>query len=176
MERTTPRFQLAPRPSRTLARLLLALHGAAAAAVFLLPWPVWAMLPLLLPVAASCRGAFQYHILRSSRMSPLGFGFDGEGWFVVVPAGRLDAELQGESVCLPAFTLLRFRCGREVATFILLPDSARGEELRQLRARLKVHAQALLPPAPETALAALGRLGRAAWQWLGVQRVRYFGG
>lgn len=147
MERQTPRFKLTPRPSFQLACLVVGLHALALLSLALLPWPWWLRLPLALLVGLSSHSALRCHVRNTSRRSVLGFGCDGEQWFVHTPVGRLKAVLQEDSVCLPAIIVLRFQTSRGVLSSILLPDSAPAAELRRLRVLLRVRARQLLPPA-----------------------------
>lgn len=132
------KFQL--HPSRYLAVVLLAAHGAAYAALLPLTLPVWAKAALA-PVLLF---SLVYHLRRDAWLSApsatVALLLQGDQ---IVLTTRAGAELAGtvsrNSLVMPVLTVLNIlpQGARFARSVIILPDSLDAESFRQLRVGLK---------------------------------------
>lgn len=128
---------LALRPSRCLANLLLASHAAFLGGVFFLSWPIALRLALAVVLLASLRyqlkahdGATAMNSLRLGQGGGLECGFENGRW---VPAKVL-----ARTTVLPWLVVLRLElAGQGRRSAVVLPDSLPAQDFRRLRVWLR---------------------------------------
>lgn len=128
------------RSSYYLAILFLIIHGGAIAFLCFLPWPWWTRLLLTLACLMSLIILFCQHILLNNPHSIIGFWQKSGCWQLKDNRGEIKQfTLAEDSICTRYFILLNFRLLTKKKTkisLIILPDSLRPNEFRQLRRQL----------------------------------------
>jgi hypothetical protein len=135
-KRSAPGLTLELKPSRWLLAWVLGTHALAIIAVWLAPFPLTVQAPLTLALCALAMWTYRRDPAR--RFQRLHWFADGGAELtsrlgVVTPLDLISAP-----VSLPVLTTLELRRdGRVIERFALFADSARGDDLRALRVRLK---------------------------------------
>jgi toxin CptA len=128
------------RPSRYLAALLFAAHGATLAVLFLLPLPLWTIAALAMLILFS----MAYHVWRDAWLaapsSAVALKLEDEHAVLTTRAGRqVEGTVLGDSFVTPYLTVLNVLPdgARMARSIVILPDSLDAESFRQLRVWLK---------------------------------------
>lgn len=127
-------------PSRYLAVLLGVAHGAALAAVAVLPLAVAVQLALAALLLGNLACQLRRSVWLSAPAAVLAFRFEGDQVLLDTRAGvQLSATLLGNSLATPFLTILNVlpQGGRTARSMLILPDSLEAESLRQLRVYLR---------------------------------------
>jgi len=128
---------LAPKPSRSLAAFLLAIHILALLAAWVNPLAVWLKLPLSLCILISLWLAFK-HRANGPEIKGLQLKPDNSWVLHLAQGGEVEARLLGSSIANPWFVLLHFRT-EKIRYSVLIPrDSLPPEDFRKLRVALRV--------------------------------------
>ena len=139
--RYAPPLVLERRPSRRLAALLLAIHGAGLLALVLpMDVPVWGRLVLGGAILLSGREALRREawLTSSGALVRLGWSQSEHWWLETRDGVRLPARLREDSLVLPSLLILRFDLGRHRVRSAVVPsDGAEADALRRLRVRLR---------------------------------------
>ncbi|MDR2614086.1 MAG: hypothetical protein LBC91_01995 [Candidatus Accumulibacter sp.] len=120
------------RRSSLLAGALCLMHGAAACAVLVLPWPLPARLALLIALAASLA-----HSLRPPRFLALRLHRDGLIECVLPDETCLPARPLPDTAVFSWLVVLRLEAEDQTISLPLLPDHLSREEFRLLRLWLR---------------------------------------
>ena len=145
VDELSTRLEFRPRPSRILARFLLAVHAAAAIAVVYCVPDHFGIAALLVFVGISYYWNYRRHILMTAGRSPRRVICEQDrSWYLQDRAGEVrEAELMPSSYLHPKLVVLNFRLtksGRR-RNLVLCSDSLDVRSLRQLRQHLRVAAQ-----------------------------------
>jgi len=127
-------------PSRYLAIMLIAAHGATLAALFPLDFPIWAKTALAILVLLN----LGYHLRREAWLSApsaiLALTLEGDRVVLTTRDGeQLTGQILRDSLVTPYLTVLNVlpQGARMARSVIILPDSLDTESFRQLRVWLK---------------------------------------
>lgn len=127
-------------PSRYLAAVLVAAHGAALALLFPLVLPLWAKAALAMVIIFS----LVYHLRRdawlSSKISAMTLILEKESIVLELRGGdQLAGQVLRDSLVTPYITVLNIlpQGARLAHSVVILPDSLDAESFRQLRVWLK---------------------------------------
>ena len=127
-------------PSRYLATMLIAAHGATLAALFSLNFPIWAKTALAILVLLN----LGYHLRREAWLSApsacVALMLEGDRVVLTTRGGeQLTGQILRDSLVTPYLTVLNVlpQGARMARSVIVLPDSLDTESFRQLRVWLK---------------------------------------
>ena len=133
-----------PKPSHYLAILLLIIHGGAIACLWVVPWPWWTKLLLVVAALVSFMTLFRQHVLLNTPQSIIEFWQQQGGhWQIKDNLSEIKtAKLADNSICTRYFVLLNFNClnKRQPASNIsvlVLSDSLNDHDFRRLRRQLQ---------------------------------------
>lgn len=132
------------KPSYYLAILLLIIHGGAIACLWIVPWPWWAKLLLVVAALVSFMTLFRQHVLLNNPRSVIEFWQQKGGlWqFKDNLAEIKTAKLADNSICTRYFVLLNFYCfnkqqPKSNISVLVLSDSLNDHDFRRLRRQLR---------------------------------------
>jgi hypothetical protein len=126
-----------------LAILLLIIHGGAIACLWLLPWPWWTKLLLVLASLMSFITLFRQHVLLSNPRSVVEFWQQNSGcWQLRNNLAEVKTvKLADNSICTRYFVLLNFNCLAKSPdariSILVLSDSLSEQDFRHLRRQLR---------------------------------------
>jgi toxin CptA len=138
--RDRPPITIRPAPSWRQAVMLTALHGVSLAVLIPLPLPVALRVVLAVLVGASLLYVIWARVLCLAPWSIAEVSWLASGWRVrTVAGGTFDARLAPSSYVGQHLVILNLRIGRlRQRSLVLTPDSVDADQLRRLRARLRL--------------------------------------
>jgi toxin CptA len=138
--RQRPPMAIRPVASRRLLGYVLLVHGSALAVVAVLPAHWAPRLALGLLVMASLVYGVWAQVLRRAPWSVVEAVWNDSGWTLSTRAGRSEqARLLPSSYVGVGLVILNLRCGRfRRRSLVLASDSVDADQLRRLRARLRI--------------------------------------
>lgn len=132
------------KPSYYLAILLLIIHGGAIACLWVVPWPWWTKLLLVLAALVSFMTLFRQHVLLNNPRSVIEFWQQNGGhWQLKDNLAEIKtAKLADNSICTRYFVLLNFNCFNKQqpashVSVLVLSDSLNDHDFRRLRRQLQ---------------------------------------
>ena len=134
LKKSVPALQIRLRPSHKLLAFILVTHGGALLLLFFTPVDLW--LHLLLAAAVLSSLYYNWHQHHPGYQA-LYWDSDDQWWLTGQNGDELVAELLPLAYVHPLILVLRFQVQGRARSLVLLPDSADGDLLRQLRVRLK---------------------------------------
>lgn len=139
-QRQQPPLTIRPAASRRLLLYLLIVHVSALVVLAMLPvhWAPRLLLGLL--VAASLVYSVWAQVLHRAPWSIVEAVWSDTGWTLTTRGGRTDqARLSSSSYVGVGLVILNLRCGRlRRGSLVLVSDSVDADQLRRLRARLRI--------------------------------------
>lgn len=128
------------RPSRYLAAVLVAAHGAALAVLVPLILPVWAKAALSIVILFSLAYHLHRDALLSSKIAVMALMLEEEQAVLTLRGGdQLIGQVLRDSLVTPYITVLNVlpQGARLARSVVILPDSLDAESFRRLRVWLK---------------------------------------
>lgn len=127
------------RPSPRLAAYVVSIHGIAAAGILATPLAHYAVLGILVLLAASLTcGLCRVLLLSPRAVSALTYDRDGTWSLELVDGAELTVELRPGALIHPRFMVLSFRGPRRGLSLALIDDNADRDQVRRLRVRLRL--------------------------------------
>ena len=127
-------------PSLYLATALVAMHGAALAALLSLAWPFWTRVALVVLLLASLLHYLWRNAWLSAPSSVVTLLLDGDRMVLTSRSGeQVAGKVMPDSLITPLLTVLNVlpQDAYLARSVIILPDSLDAESFRQLRVCLK---------------------------------------
>ena len=137
-------LRLQPGRSRLLAVFLLTIHVLALVALIPLPLEVWWKLAIVGGLLVDLGWSYRLHAVKTSGSAIVEAVWDGEGiWQLSLGNGdQVEAVLLPDSVVTLSLVVLNFRGNGRRRSLVLTIDNTDAEQLRRLRARLRVESGA----------------------------------